>query len=204
MSLETKIPELAKARETEARIREQGFLQVPVMIAGVESMPLTARHLLLLGGMGSPFVCGGLPVPSDVAGYLWVTSPHFTGRNGWIDRWHRSAMLRKIRKASYINTVAAIRDRIDEAFMDAPCGSGSNGEQIASTTAYLVHSIASKYHWHRDEILDTPLAELWQYIRINRKIDDPDAMIVNRHSARVIGDYLVKVNEGKSRPETNN
>lgn len=204
MNLETKIPELAKARETETRIREQGFLQVPIEIAGVDSMPLTARHLLLLGGMGNPFVCGGLPVPSDVAGYLWVTSPHFDMRNGWLARWHRGRMLRKIRKANYIETVGAIRERMDEAFMDAPCGGGESQESIASTTAYLVHVIASKYHWHRDEILDTPLAELWQYIRINRKIDDPDAMVVNRHSARAIGEYLAKVNEGKSRPVTNN
>lgn len=197
--LENQVPGLREALDREASTRDESFLDLPRLICGFEALPLTPRHLLLLNGVSSPFICGGVPLPEDVALYLWILSPQFLAGQSFRARWRRSRFLRRARSIEYIPAVEAIRDHLDDAFMDAPSGEGGTAQPVACLTASLVDLFASEYGWPQSETLSTPLARLWQYRRLITRRDNPKAVLVNRYSARVTGDWLAELNAANKR-----
>lgn len=204
-NLTAEIPGLAAAIQRECEVRDESFLNLPRIIAGVEALPITPRMLLLLHVSNSPFVCGGVPLPEHVAAFLWITSPRFIVGNGYKARWRRWQLCRAIRRASYQDAVTAIRAHVEDAFQDSPSeSSGEEKQPVVSVTASLVDCFASQYGWPEREVLDTPIARLFQYARMIRQRNNPDAIIVNKRSAKITGDWLAQINADRSRPVTVN
>ena len=153
---------LADARRREAELRDLPFLGVDLDIGGVAVKQITPRHWLYLDAAGVPFFCAEAMNPVHVALFLWILSPKF--RPG--DIAARDAFLLEIVNVDYAAAVKAIGEFVDDAFLDRPEGGGSSSAPTTSYVAAIIDMIATGgYTWTKDVILDTPFAELFQYIR---------------------------------------
>jgi len=189
------IPGYREAVERENAARETAFLDVPVDIAGVDCVQLTPARLILLHGIESPFICGGMVSPAAVAAFLWIVSVDF--KPG--DTAARDAFVKRIRKTDAKAAIDGIRKYLDDALMDAPTNEdGAHGAPVVSFTASVVHALAKLYHWSERDILNIPLARIWQYLRLARRDADPKAIFVNP-SGRIIGDWLAEQNQSRER-----
>jgi len=177
MSTTAQIPGYAEAVEREQSNRDASFVIDRDEIAGIEVVPMAARHFLILDGCGSPFLGGGLPTETDIGIFLWVMQPNF--RPG--DIVARDAFAQTIRTIDYATFVLAIREFIDDALADSPAADGGRcGRQVVSWVAHYVDLIAREYHWSEAEILSLPLKRLFQYVRkIQGRLDDK-AIFINR------------------------
>lgn len=158
----------AESRAKEESRREQAFLTLPTSVCGEEIRPMTARDLLILNGIESPFVCPGEVQPVHLATFLWVLHAENDGTQGWRNRRRRDAMFRRLGPQNFDKCVAGVREYVDGIFQDAPKGSAEPGERRPLGTCFLVPlvmRIAKETGWDRNAILDTPLAELFQYLK---------------------------------------
>lgn len=158
----------AESRAKEESRREQAFLTLPTSVCGEEIRPMTARDLLILNGIESPFVCPGEVEPVHLATFLWVLHAENDGTQGWRNLRRRDAMFRRLGPQNFDACVAGVREYVDGIFQDAPKGSAEPGERRPLGTCFLVPlvmRIAKETGWDRNAILDTPLAELFQYLK---------------------------------------
>lgn len=168
---------VADARAEEEQIRYRPYLTTTLDILSVSVRQFTPRHFLYLDCAGSPFLNGGPIDASNIAQFLWVISEDF--RAG--DTVARDHFFSGILAVEIGDAIEQIKSYIDDAWMDRPGGGGKSSE--APITCYLadfVDVIASEYGWNRDTILDTPFAELFQYLRRIRARNNPRANFINR------------------------
>lgn len=160
---------IARAEEQDADRRDLAFLAPAITIARLPCLPLTPRMMLCLYLAKSPFLCGGTPGGEHVAQFLWIVSPQF--RLG--DRAAAVAFARRIgQRVPYVATVRKIDAVVADALRDRPARSAGKGIAIASWVAALIHLFAFHYHWGKDEVLDTPIAQLLQLKRhIDRELN---------------------------------
>jgi len=189
------IPILNAERER----REDAFLDAPLEIAGVDIVPFTLHQWAMLDAIRSPLLMasdahneqtaellqGYLAIhPEALAQAIWVMSSEFRNcpQSARPIQWHRENFIRRLddtftdraqlREASLL-TIEHLR----AAFADAQSGEAVAGQSFASHLAYVVHNIASHYHWAERAIIhDLPLARLWQYLRLIDKASDPESV----------------------------
>lgn len=167
---------IAQAAAEEEALRDLAFLEADLDICEVPVRQLTPRHLLLLFAARSPFLCGGVCAPEHIAQFLWIVSPAFVP-----DGDARQAFLAVIgSRVEYEPARIAIEAYVAQALMDRPGVSGAKSIAITSFVAVLVHIFASAYGWTRREILDTPLAALYQLRRLIERERNPKAIFFNR------------------------
>lgn len=170
------IPGLAEAEAKQEQLRDSAFLALPVTICGLPCAELTVRRFAVLIQSRNPFVCGGFPLPEDVAVFLWAMDPAFSYTNAAA----RSARIEACRTLDYHAAVAEIKAFVDEAFMDSPPTSGEASESLNSWLASLVDILAREYGWTQRDVLDLPMPCVFQYTRIiNRRIS-PNTPQFNR------------------------
>ena len=188
MDLFTQIPDYAAAVEREAALREEAFIDGCTPLCGVRVYALTLRRFVILSGIGSPFLCGGTPTPEQIIIFLWIQSRPLGVLTSSSREQRRFAA--RLGKLDYADTVGAIREWVATELQDSPSSVvGPRRAHFASWAAAMVHQIAIEYHWSEAEILDMPLARLFQYGRIIRRRYDPKAMLFNP-SDKVKGDWL--------------
>ena len=56
----------------------ESWLNLNEFICGIEIEQITAKHLLLLHGIDSPFMGKGNATFEDVLAFLWIVSPSFS------------------------------------------------------------------------------------------------------------------------------
>lgn len=195
MNLYEIIPGYRDAVEREQSGRDAAFAVETETLFGVEVLPLTARHFLLLDGCDSAFVTGGLPLHSDVARVLWILQPNF--KPG--DTRARDKFLKRIRKLlktpfGYSLAVAEIRAFIDDAFADSPASGGGDSPGYVSWIAHYVDLLAHEYHWTEREILNLPMKRIFQYVRMIQKRYNVRALFINA-SDRVRTEWLREQNK---------
>lgn len=164
MSLADQIPGLAEALQRERELRELAFLGATEPIAGVPVIPLTLERLNLLMVSRNAYVTGGEPSAGHVAHFLWIVSRAFKPH----DLQKRDVFIRSIAQIPLELADAGIRSYLEAALMDFVAGAdagGASSTPVVCWLAALVDTIAREYHWSRQEILTTPLAELAQYLR---------------------------------------
>lgn len=181
----------AVAREQSERERCFIYSLLPITetLCGIEVLPFSPFHFLVLQFSKSPFVVGGLPMETDIAKFFWCLSPRYVAPLtvlGRIDRW-RSA--RRCRRLKYRDTIESIHSFIDDAFADAHGGPRISGEAICGASAAIVNSLASAYGWSIATILQLPYKQIWQFKNIIRKSNDPDAQVFNK-SRRIVLDWI--------------
>lgn len=188
------IPGYKDALEREALVRDASFLPVTERVAGHELVPMTLRHFLILRVMRSPFLFGGTPTPEQLGAFLWLLSPHYSHRLTLIARWHRSRIMRKLRKlllpvAPLWHTkrnsarherriklalfrayelVTGLRDYVEENLQDMqPHGTpvGSVLVEHYSDGAAICATFAREYGWSEEAVLSLPMSRLLQYTK---------------------------------------
>jgi hypothetical protein len=160
------IPGYVDLVKHENDVRNGAMLNLNIRICGIEIQQMTLRHWLILDGIDSPLLGSGDPNPVDVAKFLWVLSPRFHPHAPF--RRHR--FLRGCRNVPYGEAVMAIRQFVDDTFQDSPPSSGDDkwtAPQV-SFGASVIFSVAIKLHWSREAILDLPLKESFQHMKLLR------------------------------------
>lgn len=192
------IPGYAEAARLQDLRRDAAFLDLPLTLCGVECCHLTPRRLAVLMVSQSPFVCGGLPMPEHVAQFLWALDPEFD----YTASRKREKFIQRIASLAYDDAVKQIADYVDEVFMDSPASdSGQIEESCNSWLASIVDALASEYGWSQAQVLDTPIACVFQYLRIIERRHNPKALKFNRLTDRAKNQFLEALNQPKA--ETN-
>lgn len=190
------VPGYREAVEHENTLRDAAFLEVPETICGIEVLPMTPRHFILLDAIGCPCVRGGTTSAEEIARFLWIISPEFRTVKTWFDRRVRARFVRRCRKINVAEADKQIETYIEEAFQDSP-GAQSGAAKVLdwSWIAALVHQSAAHYHWSESDILNLPLKRLFQYSRICKREENPRAIFFNpRDKARRA--WLLQRNSG--------
>lgn len=153
------------------------------LIAGIPCAPLTPRRLEWLRAFNNPFICGGQSSVATMLQFLWFVSVEFCTDSAKRDEFLESNA--DIAGAErLLETADGISAYLDRAFLDAP--HGKPGKPYYAPTVGLYHSLNSSYphgEWTLAKVLDTPLAVIYQLI----KVDDisNNRMVINRRSDEV-------------------
>jgi hypothetical protein len=164
-------PRFAQLRAEEEARREQAFLSLPITVCGEELRPMTAQDLLVLNGINSPFVCPTEVGAVELAMFLWILNVKNDGTQGWWNMRRRHKMFQRIGPMNFEEAVQECNAYVEGVFQDAPKGSGGSGGSEGRRplgTCFLVPlvmRIAKETGWERDVILNTPLAQLFQYLK---------------------------------------
>jgi hypothetical protein len=171
---------IGKAEAEEASRRDLSLLpEVHLEIGGVAVCQLTPRHLLRLFACDSPFVTGAAHTPEHIGLFLWIVSPDFSP-----DPEARRAFIARTIDLPGPAALEAINDYLEHALMDRPAGTASPRVPIVSGIASLCHRFAAAYGWYYSVTLDTPIACLYQGLRLITLDECPTAVFFNRLSDR--------------------
>lgn len=177
------IPGYADAIKRERLIRDRAFLGGSEIVCGVEVNPITVRRLIMLEHAGNGYVipCRFIDDNEAVAhamallffcrvGFEVPKSPRYSFVRSAFDGARQHFFIRGIlRRMSRDDFLSEFRAWVEVQFMDAPQGSSERIADIsyAAWPAYLIDLFAEAGNsFHPDEILDMPLARLWQHWRI--------------------------------------
>lgn len=185
MKLVDQIPGLREAIEAEQHIRDSAFLPLEEKILGFWVQPLTLRHVLTLGSIGSPFIRGGIPSPADAGAFMCIVG-NWRGFKRWL-------MLRQLGRVNYRQIVEAIDEYVAESFQDAPPSNGVEDVSYYSFAAGLVDLFAKEYGWTEKDILDTSVKRLFQYLKAIARRNGEKVFF--NPSDRVRGEWLASVNK---------
>jgi len=188
----------AEERAREEARREQAFLDLPMLVAGETLRPMTPRDLLLLNGIDSPFVCPGEVQPEHVAAFFWVLHTDNHGHDSWRQRRRKRSLLGRLAPQPFEFLVAEARDYIDEVFQDSPRGTVASGERRPLGTCFLaplVVNVALETGWSQHEILGTPLARLFQYMKAIRAREAGKEFTDTSPSDRLMDEFLCELSQ---------
>jgi hypothetical protein len=166
------IPGYRDAVEQEQFLWDAAFLGLPEKICGFEVKPLTARHLLWLYTIRSPFVTGQRMTDLDVhlhaAAFMRLVAPDFSPKHRWRRRLFFWRYRHSFARQRVDVAVTAIRDYLGEAFAESPGGKG--GEAYYSVAASVIHFICGNYSGVSFEAtLDLPLKIVFQLMKCKRR-----------------------------------
>jgi hypothetical protein len=185
VNLTDQIPGLAEAIEKEQHVRDTSFLELPESVCGFDVKPLTLRHVLTLGAVGSPFMRGGHPMPHDIGAFLIVVAD-WKGFKRW-------CCLRKLGRVAFRDAVESVDSFVKESFQDAPASGAAESVSYYSFAASIVDVFGREYGWSEAETLDVPLKRLFQYLKaIARR--NGETVFFNP-SDRVRGQWMDTVNK---------
>lgn len=185
------IPGYLEACQEQDLRRDAVFLDLPETLCGFPVVPMTARHLAILTHCRNGFVCGGEIAPEHIAQVLWCLSPDYSPT----DPKRRDKIVTSVAALRYGKAVAEIRAHVDAVFMDSPAGeSGKPSESYNSWIAGLVDLLAKEYGWTQREIVNLPLACVFQYVRLIRARTGTPEPQFNRLSDAARDAYLTQLN----------
>lgn len=181
----------SEAVKRDQDVRDAAFLSLTTSICGVAIRQLTVRDIVILDGIGSPFLCGGPHSVQDAARFLWLMSPLYC--SGW---WPAFRFGRRCRKIDDTQLTSGIDRYLEDTFQDAPGKkAGADGPDFASFAAHLVHRLASAYGWSIDEIMRVPLKVIFQQLKCIRHEREEKPELRSRRVLKVTGDALRLKNE---------
>jgi hypothetical protein len=205
MSFLEEIPGYREALAAEREARDYAFLGLPAAICGIDVVLLTLRQLVARLAISCPFISGRpaekimqLPDPAgEIAAFIWhvsIARARSCG-NPLAEYRARQVFYARLAFISAEDAMAGIQEYLKTTFMDSPATGGKESVPTASVAATLIDIFAAEYGWTRDEILDAPLVQLYQLLRERARTLNPKAILFNRLSDKVRGDYLAPINE---------
>jgi hypothetical protein len=199
--------------------RDLAFVEIPSQVCGFSLRPITSLDLLNLSLLRSPFLGADflagrrkavpeiptfanadffkahVAIPArEIAAFLWVQSVDFIPRQRglkYVLKYRR--FVSRCRKLKYGEACESIRRFVDAAMLDRPQGGKTSGTQITSWLASSVAFVASKFHWSEREILNMPIARLFQYERAIVASAGKGAAVSNR-SDKLRSEFLKELN----------
>jgi hypothetical protein len=163
---------IARCAQIEDFLHDLPFLSTEEKIRGIKVKQLTPRMCGLLLFARSPFMYkGAVRGAADVARFLWIVSPGYKPDQKKADRFMRSLPLIAATRAGKLFPVfrafeRAIDRYIDRAFIDQPAMCDGSTVFPVAYQAAIIHPIARAYAWEPDRILDTPVAQLYQFLKL--------------------------------------
>lgn len=160
----------AQERAKEESHREEAFLSITHTVCGEELRMLNPTDFLILNGIESPFVCNLDVDAADVVIFLWHLNVENDGTKSWFNERRRKRMIRRVAGLHFGDAVRDIFAFVDKAFQDAPRSKIKQGDAISKPigTCFLVPlimRIAKETGWGREDIMQTPLPQLFQFIK---------------------------------------
>lgn len=152
---------------------------------------MSSKHLCVLTHCDNAFVSNSRPIPEHVAQFLWCLSPGFS----YTDWKARDKFVIGCAGLNFDKSVKEIEDYVEEVFLDSPEGSGERSESIASWIASLVDVLAAEYGWKQKEVVEMPLACVFQYIRVIRNRTGEKQISFNRLTDSVKTKFLENLNK---------
>lgn len=214
----------ALAREQLARsIAVHGL---PTTVCGFTLEPLTLRRYSALRLASSPFVPPfETPTEAELVQFLFALSPDYTRDHGpgallrferrcrefrapprpwWptrsaIMRWRKREAAALARRAELVHRC---RDYVEEALLDRPRSGGrSTGPEWFSDEVSIIGLLAAAYSWSQKDILDLPLALIFQYTKeitatTCARFGQP--ILLGNPSDDVIQEMLAELNQPKT------
>ena len=151
-------PEITKAIRQCETWQEEAWLEVPMEICGIPVMPMTLRHFFLLQGAESPFVNGANFTPADIGVFLWIVSPSYVPCPK-----ERDAFAKRVAHIKIAQAEREINAYVEQAFSEADTAEDENkAKKYANFIAYQIDMFAKEYGWCVQEILDLPMAQVFQ------------------------------------------
>lgn len=201
------IPGYREAVKREAQVRDTAFLDGLEIVCGVEVCPLSLRRLIWLEQAHNGFV---VPWRFDDDGemfahavqFLYFMRPSYSPPKSAKESFWQSfcsgmkeqLFINRMARTNRDETLDELSGWIKSAFMDAP-NAGNGGvptASYASYPAYVVDLFAEAgLPFTYTEIMDMPLARLWQHWRIAaRRVKDtaltnPSDDLATKHLAEV-------------------
>ena len=172
------IPGYREAVTEERRRRERAWIGLVDDIGDVPIAPLTLRRFVTLAVLGNAYVTAGkAPTVADTVQLLWICSTDYRPDQRAFETW----AARTMKKAPIVRLVAGIEAYLAAAFFDA---NGSDGAAPSTTPAWgwpaaWVDQFAREYGWTVDQVMDTPIAQLFQLERLLVKRIKPDSLFTN-------------------------
>ena len=208
VKLETvEIPGLREAIKREARVRDTAFLDGLEIVCGVEVVPLSLRRLIWLEQSHNGFV---VPWKFDddseafahAIHFLFMMRPNYAPpkspkRSFWGDfvtGLKEMVFIKRMAKKDRGQVVDELNQWLADSFMDAPSAGAGEVKTVpyASYPAYVIDLFAEAgLPMSVSEILDMPLARLWQHWRVaSRRVKDttltnPSDTLAVEHIARI-------------------
>lgn len=164
-------PRIEEQQRLEKEALDAAFvIGAPDFVDGVPIRRMTLADWMLLIVARNAFMVGGEVKEEDVFGAMWILSLGFDAK----DQKKREKCITALAKNHDVYDLAdGLNKVIESIFLGAPLTSsdsvegGKKSEPMkVGFVGTIIHTLASKYHWSRAEILKTPLCELFQYLRM--------------------------------------
>jgi hypothetical protein len=142
-----------RAAEQDQLLRNHAYIGT-YKVAGIEVLPMTARHFAILLATRNPFVAGKRP-PNNIDAICLLKTVQAKPFSLW--------------DVDDVSLIDSVLDYIEETFMDAPGGGkrgSSKDEPVASTLAWIVRALSAEYGWTEEQILNTSLQSIYQQARL--------------------------------------
>ncbi len=179
---------IAAALAAAAAQRDGAFVAVPFDVCGLKLRPLTLRDFLHLALAGNAHLGGATPPPAEApavdrarfwsshhAQLLWVV---WEGAKLGNTKARDAFLKNQVAPLDFALLSAGLADYLAEQFFDAPRAPAlvdgapppveHNDPLRVSFVAHHVHALAAAYGWRLPEILDLPLAVVFQLRRLIR------------------------------------
>ncbi len=216
------IPGYAEAIVRERIVRDAAFLGIHESIGPFEVVSMTLRHWVVLRMMNSPLLRNGTPDPIDLVNFLWLLSPKFTRHKGWARRlfdrrcrkhflppnnyslWNTRFSRIKFklkcekRLLNAAKMIDSAREYVGETMQDRPPSQPTLIYEIDyySDPAYFCAIMGREFGWSQDEVLDTPLKRLFQYLNEMKSYHRSPVPLCNP-SDSVKADWMRSLNKPK-------
>jgi hypothetical protein len=192
----------ARERTQEEERRKVAFLDLTYSLCGEEVRTMTARDMLLLDGLRSPFLVGGQIAPAHIPQFIWLLSVDNDLSRPLRTSWKKGRLIGRSRKWNYDEAVAAIDDYIGEMFLDAPAGGKpDDGERRGIQTCFLAplllrlaSEIGATDPASGLPLIESPLPRLFQYLKTMRAKAEGKEFNDSSPSDRLINEWLIEVN----------
>jgi len=204
----SQIPGYAEAVARQDLVRDAAFLGVPETLCGLVVSPLTFRHLLWLQTIQSPFIGCRPPdlktMAVDVAAFFKtlapLSHPSYMSHLSPADLEDLKTFMAKVGRLKGPVALKAIREFVDESFLDAPGGGDGSAASYYSIGAALTHRLCAHYAgldpnpMNYPAAVDIPLKAGFQLIKCLRREENPKAILFNGFSDRAKGRWLNTLN----------
>lgn len=134
------------------------WLQLSEEHNGIEFENFTLKHFVLLRGVDSPYLVGGIPTEADTLFFLWAISPGFS-----LNKKQKLKFFKKVKKYNMFLWSKWIKNYLSKSFGESDTmSSGTKGQTNFAT--YFIDAIAREYGWTIDQIMKIPLGIVFQLL----------------------------------------
>ena len=173
---------LANAFKRQSLLRLKAFAngKYEYEVAGEKLASLTLSDVCELYMNGNSFVAGGTLAVIDAVQVLWIACDKSEKRNdaGLFTR-------RLLKRYTESELIEIAGNFVDDMFLDSgdfvddDATENSNDADAKRKPPYytmaslIVAEIARVYHWNAEDILKMPLPQVWQFLHLARKSENP-------------------------------